>query len=114
MHLDCDKSFQPRDVRSGFVDWRSDYLHNIIPDGIQNQLTHRVQVQLAHNIRPVRLRCLNAEPERNRYLPGLRAWVGFKQVAVPFDRPDRAAGDPRMSLSRLFKLALDGIFGFSY
>jgi glycosyltransferase involved in cell wall biosynthesis len=60
------------------------------------------------------LAAINRLPERNRYLPGLRAWVGFKQVAVPFDRPERAAGDPRMSLSRLFKLALDGIFGFSY
>jgi len=57
---------------------------------------------------------INALPERNRYLPGIRSWVGFKQVEVTFDRDERAAGEPRMSMRRLFKLALDGIFGFSY
>ena len=57
---------------------------------------------------------INALPERNRYLPGIRSWVGFKQVEFQFDRDDRAAGDPRMSFRRLMKLALDGIFGFSY
>jgi polyisoprenyl-phosphate glycosyltransferase len=53
-------------------------------------------------------------PERNRYFPGLRTWVGFKQVEVPFDRKDRAAGEPRMGWLRLFRLAADAIFGFSY
>ena len=47
-------------------------------------------------------------------MPGLRAWVGFRQVEVAFDRDDRAAGEPRMGYRRLIKLALDGIFGFSY
>jgi glycosyltransferase involved in cell wall biosynthesis len=60
------------------------------------------------------LAAINRLPEHNRYLPGLRAWVGFRQVEVTFDREDRAAGQPRMSLRRLIKLALDGIFGFSY
>lgn len=57
---------------------------------------------------------INQLPEANRYLPGLRAWVGFKQVELAFDRNARAAGDRRMTLSRLAKLALDAIFGFSY
>jgi dolichol-phosphate mannosyltransferase len=56
---------------------------------------------------------LNQLPERNRYLPGLRSWVGFRQAEVPFDRDARAAGQPRMSLFKLMKLAFDGIFGFS-
>jgi polyisoprenyl-phosphate glycosyltransferase len=54
-----------------------------------------------------------ALPERSRYLPGLRYWVGFRQVEVAYDRPERAAGRPSMSFSKLVKLALDGIFGFS-
>lgn len=60
------------------------------------------------------LEAMLALPERSRYLPGLRYWVGFRQVEVAYDRPERAAGRPSMSLSKLLKLALDGIFGFSY
>ncbi len=60
------------------------------------------------------LAAINRLPEHNRYLPGLRAWVGFRQVEVAFDREDRAAGQPRMSYGRLVRLALDAIFGFSY
>jgi len=55
-----------------------------------------------------------AMPERSRYLPGLRYWIGFRQVEVAYDRPERAAGRPSMTLSKLLKLALDGIFGFSH
>ena len=53
-------------------------------------------------------------PEHNRYLPGLRTWVGFRQEQIAFDRQERAAGEPRMTFGRLGRLALDGIFGFSY
>jgi polyisoprenyl-phosphate glycosyltransferase len=60
------------------------------------------------------LQVINGLSERNRFLPGLRAWVGFKQVEVPFDRDDRRAGAPGMTLRRLVSYALDGIFGFSY
>jgi hypothetical protein len=57
---------------------------------------------------------INGLPEHNRYLPGLRSWVGFRQVEVPYDREARATGEPRMGFSRLVQLALDGLFGFSY
>jgi dolichol-phosphate mannosyltransferase len=56
---------------------------------------------------------INALPERNRYLPGLRAWVGFTQVPVPVARRARHAGVPAQSFWRLVKLALDGLFAFS-
>jgi dolichol-phosphate mannosyltransferase len=52
-------------------------------------------------------------PERARYLGGLRAWVGFRQIGVEFDRDARYDQKPRMSLRRLSGLALDAIFGFS-
>lgn len=52
--------------------------------------------------------------ETNRYLPGLRAWVGFKTAIVYYDRAGRAAGEPKQTLSRLIKYALDAIFSFSY
>lgn len=52
--------------------------------------------------------------EHNRFLPGLRAWVGFSQAIVPYDRDERVAGRPKQSLIRLTRYALDAIFSFSY
>ncbi|HCU36455.1 MAG TPA: glycosyltransferase [Armatimonadetes bacterium] len=52
--------------------------------------------------------------EHNRFLPGLRAWVGFSQAVVPYDRDERAAGRPKQSLIRLTRYALDAVFSFSY
>ena len=51
--------------------------------------------------------------ERHRYLPGLRALVGFRQVMLPFDRHQRGAGQPKQSMSRLVSYAFDAILGFS-
>jgi glycosyltransferase involved in cell wall biosynthesis len=52
--------------------------------------------------------------EKNRFFPGLRSWVGFEQGVVHYDRPDRAAGEPKQSMKRLIKYALDAVFSFSY
>jgi dolichol-phosphate mannosyltransferase len=51
--------------------------------------------------------------EKNRYLPGLRSFVGFKQGFVEYSRPDRAHGEAKMSTYKLVTLALDAIFSFS-
>jgi glycosyltransferase involved in cell wall biosynthesis len=51
--------------------------------------------------------------EKNRYLPGLRAFVGFKQGYVDYSRPDRAQGEAKMSIYKLVTLGLDAIFSFS-
>jgi polyisoprenyl-phosphate glycosyltransferase len=56
---------------------------------------------------------IRRSPERHRYLRGLRAWVGFRQVGVPVERSSRFAGRSKYSLLKLFKLAADGIFAFS-
>jgi dolichol-phosphate mannosyltransferase len=52
-------------------------------------------------------------PEHQRYLRGLRAWVGFTQVGLDVQRPARFAGQPKYSTRRLIRLALDGICSFS-
>lgn len=57
---------------------------------------------------------INKLTESNRYLPGLRAWVGFKTAVVYYEREERAAGEPKQNLWRLLKYALDAIFSFSY
>lgn len=56
---------------------------------------------------------LNALPERNRYLRGLRAWCGFKQIGVEFERHARAAGAPQYTFKKSLRLAMDGVFSFS-
>lgn len=56
----------------------------------------------------------NQLPERNRFFPGLRAWIGFASVDVPYDRRERAAGQPQQDFRRLLRYALDGLFSFSH
>lgn len=51
--------------------------------------------------------------ERNRFMKGLFAWIGFPQVAVPYERPLRAAGTTKWNYWRLWNFALDGITSFS-
>lgn len=51
--------------------------------------------------------------ERNRFMKGLFAWVGYPTVAVPYERPRREAGKTKFGFGRLWNFALDGIFGFS-
>jgi dolichol-phosphate mannosyltransferase len=51
--------------------------------------------------------------ERNRFLPGLRTWVGYAPVNVLYDRDERAAGAPKQTFTRLVRYAFDAIFSFS-
>ena len=56
---------------------------------------------------------LNALPERLRFVRGLRSWVGFRQVGLPYERDARAAGRSKYTLRRLYFLATDGIASMS-
>lgn len=51
--------------------------------------------------------------EKNPFLRGIRAWVGFKQIGVEYERQARIEGDSGYTLKKLLKIALDGIFSFS-
>ncbi len=57
---------------------------------------------------------LNSMPEKNRFLRGLRAWVGFKQTGVPYVRPERMFGRSSNSLLKNIGWASKAIFSFSY
>ena len=57
---------------------------------------------------------LNRLSEKNRFLPGLRSWIGFDQRTIHYDRQERAAGEPKQTLGRLIRYAMDGVFSFSY
>lgn len=52
-------------------------------------------------------------PEKDRYVRGMFAWMGFNQAMVEFDRASRYAGETKYPLSKMIKLALSGIVGFS-
>lgn len=56
---------------------------------------------------------LNALPERLRFVRGLRAWLGGRQVALEVDRDARHAGKPQYTVAALVRLALDGLVSFS-
>jgi glycosyltransferase involved in cell wall biosynthesis len=57
---------------------------------------------------------INSLREGNRYLPGLRAWVGYKTSVVLYDRQDRAGGEGKLSFMSRIKYAMDAITSFSY
>ena len=59
------------------------------------------------------LDALKRLPERNRFMKGLFAWVGFRQTSILYDRAPRHAGESQFSYGRLWKLAIDGITSFS-
>src|SRR5262249_23793152 len=57
---------------------------------------------------------LNRLPETDRFRRGLRAWVGFRQTGVPYERDRRQAGVPKYTIPKLIQLSLDGLLSFSY
>ena len=59
------------------------------------------------------LDCFLAMPERDRFVRGMFAWIGFRQGTVTFDRPPRAAGKSKYSLRKMVALAANGIISFS-
>lgn len=58
-------------------------------------------------------RYMTAQQEADIFLRGLRSWVGFKQIGVPYDRPSRVAGETKYTLAKLGRLAASAMFGFS-
>ena len=56
---------------------------------------------------------LNAMPERNRYIRGLRSWIGFRQTAIRFERDPRFAGEIKYTFRKSLALAINGLVSFS-
>jgi polyisoprenyl-phosphate glycosyltransferase len=57
---------------------------------------------------------LSGMPERNRFVRGIRSWVGLSQVGLAYERHARHAGRPKYTFTRLVYLALDGLVSFSF
>jgi dolichol-phosphate mannosyltransferase len=60
------------------------------------------------------VRAINSLPERNRFIRGIRSWVGFKSIGIEYERAARYAGNSKYTYTKLMKLAFDGLFSFSY
>lgn len=56
---------------------------------------------------------IKAMPERARFLRGMVSWAGFRQVALPYDRAARQAGESKYPLAKMIHFAMDGIISFS-
>lgn len=68
------------------------------------------------DFRLVSRRCLDAVldmPEKARFIRGMFAWAGFKQVGLEYDRDARTAGETKYPLRKMLKLAMDAVTGFS-
>ena len=82
-------------------------------------LSRLSSVEIPRNVGDFRLvdakvvEAIRSMPERDRYLRGMFAWVGFRQTIVQFDRPQRFAGGTKYPLKKMIRLAMDGVIGFS-
>ncbi len=56
---------------------------------------------------------INAMPEHHRFLRGMVAWAGFRKVILPFQPPQRLAGNSKYSLRKMLRLSMDAVFSFS-
>jgi dolichol-phosphate mannosyltransferase len=56
---------------------------------------------------------LNAMPEQHRFLRGMISWIGYRQVALEYDRDARFAGETKYPFRKLLRLAIDGVTSFS-
>ena len=81
-----------------------------------NGLTH---VEIPRDVGDFRLidrkvlDAFKAMPERDRFVRGMFAWLGFKQTSVEFHRPERAAGETKYPFIKMLRLAINGVVGFS-
>ncbi len=78
------------------------------------------QIEVEHNAGDFRLlsrRALDAllaMPERNRYIRGMTAWVGFTHTSVPYHRASRYAGETKFSFFKMLRFSFDAVTSFSY
>jgi polyisoprenyl-phosphate glycosyltransferase len=132
--LDGDLQDPPELIEKFYARWREGYdvVYGVrerriatVPMQIAYKLFYRVFRSLSYVSMPVDagdfslldrrvVLALNALPESNRFLRGLRAWVGFRQVGVPYVRPARPYGETTNSLRRNVGWARKAIVSFSY
>jgi dolichol-phosphate mannosyltransferase len=100
-----------REGESAFKRWTADMFYRL--------LSRLSSVEIPRNVGDFRLvdrKALDsflAMPERDRFVRGMFAWLGFEQTAVQFHRPARAAGETKYPLFKMLRLAVHGVVSFS-
>jgi polyisoprenyl-phosphate glycosyltransferase len=103
---------------------RQDRRSESLPKRSSANLFYRVlarisEVSIPSNVGDFRLldrrvvEALKQVPERNRFMKGLFAWLGFRQASISYVRPSRVVGKSKWRYWQLWNFALDGIFSFS-
>lgn len=131
--LDADLQDPPEVLPQFFECWREGYdviygVRRRRPEGVLKRTAYyafyRILSKLAHHDIPLdagdfcvmdaRIASLiRRMPERRPFIRGLRSWVGFRQLALPYQRHERAAGKPKYNVRKLVGLAVDGILSTS-
>lgn len=110
----ADMVYGVREDRQDQPGWR-----RLASDCFYRLIGHHASIDIRANAGDFRLMdravvdAIRALPEYNRFMKGIYSWVGFKAVAVPFQVQERQAGHSHFNLTRLLRLALDGLFSFS-
>ena len=111
---DADVVFGVRKSRAGETAFKRATAH-----GFYRLLSRATEVDIpldAGDFRLMSRRALDAllaMPEQARFIRGMVAWIGFKQVPFAYDRAERLAGETKYPLSKMIRFALDALTGFS-
>lgn len=97
-------SFMRRMLSSSFYLVINKLTNNMIP---RNASDFRLMDRKVYSV-------VNRMEERNRFLRGVVAWTGFRQIGIPYKRPPRFAGEPKANIFAALGVALNGVFSFSY
>lgn len=132
--MDADLQDRPEDLVLLWKTWRDTgcdvayATRRTRKEGILKRIAYRVFYRLLSSVADISIpldagdfsvmdgafaKRLNELPERLRFVRGLRAWLGGRQIAVPVDRDARHAGEVQYTFRRLMRLASDGLFSFS-
>jgi polyisoprenyl-phosphate glycosyltransferase len=132
--MDADLQDPPEVVLEMTAKWRQGYeivyaerlsradesrFKRLTADLVSRLLAKLSDVEIPRNVGDFRLvdrRPLDvflAMPERDRFVRGMFAWIGFRQTVVQFHRPARAAGETKYSLAKMLRLAANGLVSFS-
>jgi len=132
--MDIDLQDPPEVIEAFVARWREGYdvVYGVRTERANDTRAKRVSAgwfyRIFNSLSPVRIpanvgdfrlvdrraiEVLRQLPERNRFMKGLFAWVGFNAIGVEYSRPARAAGSTKFNFWRLWNFALDGLVSFS-
>jgi glycosyltransferase involved in cell wall biosynthesis len=131
--MDGDLQHPPELLPELAARWREGYdvVYGVMterPEGWVKRITARVYYRLLRKLTTIEIPAaagdfrladrrvidaFRAMPERNRFVRGMFAWLGHRQIAVPYAVPERFAGSSKYTLRRMIRLATDGLVSFS-